>query len=242
MNISSHNPNDVKTTSVLTGSGAKSATPAIPKAAQWLALGAVVGPILFTFSWIVLGVLQPATRNMFGVMGGVSGAISNPISGLGVGPHAQLFNASFVLCGLILLAGVISVFQTPGVAGRPVARWTSMVLLALSPLGLAMAGIYSLASSILLHTVAAALLFLTPVVSFLVAGFFFRGLPDWRWFGSWLLLGSPLTLLLLILYITTFNQATVAAGQGVAGLTERILLVEVQAWFVAMGWLAFRRS
>jgi len=28
----------------------------------------------------------------------------------------------------------------------------------------------------------------------------------------------------------------------VAGLTERILAVEVQAWFVAMGWLAFRRS
>jgi hypothetical protein len=28
----------------------------------------------------------------------------------------------------------------------------------------------------------------------------------------------------------------------VAGLTERILVVELQAWYVAIGWLAFRRS
>jgi len=26
----------------------------------------------------------------------------------------------------------------------------------------------------------------------------------------------------------------------VAGLTERILAIEVQAWYVAMGWRAFR--
>jgi hypothetical protein len=28
---------------------------------------------------------------------------------------------------------------------------------------------------------------------------------------------------------------------GVAGLTERILVVELQFWYVALGWLAFRR-
>jgi hypothetical protein len=77
------------------------------KATPWLALGAVVGPILFTLAWVFLGLLQPPTKNMYGVMGGVSGAISNPISGLGVGPQAQPFNASFVLCGLMLLAGVV---------------------------------------------------------------------------------------------------------------------------------------
>jgi hypothetical protein len=29
-------------------------------------------------------------------------------------------------------------------------------------------------------------------------------------------------------------------GVGVAGLTQRMLGVEVHAWFVAVGWLAFR--
>jgi hypothetical protein len=28
----------------------------------------------------------------------------------------------------------------------------------------------------------------------------------------------------------------------VAGLTERILVVELQAWYVALGWLAFWRG
>jgi hypothetical protein len=208
----------------------------------WLALGAVAGPVLFLLGWIVLGVLQPVTRNMYGVMGGISGAISNPISGLGVGPHARLFNTVFVACGLILMAGVVGVFQTIRAAGRPVGRWVCTLLLALSPIGLAMAGIYSLATSILLHTVAAALLFLTPVISFLVTGFYLRGIPAWRRFGNGLLLASPLTLILFVLYAATFNQAVVAAGQGIAGLTERIMAIEIHAWFVAMGWLALKRS
>jgi hypothetical protein len=60
-------------------------------------------------------------------------------------------------------------------------------------------------------------------------------------FGTWLRLGSPLTLLLVLSQVT-FDQAAIAAGQGVAGLTSRVLAVEVLAWFVAMGSLAFRRE
>ena len=209
---------------------------------RYLALGAVIGPILFTLAWVVLGVLQPPTLNMYGVMGGISGAISNPISGLGVGPQAQLFNAAFILCGLLTAIGIAGVFSAFGTVRRPVSRWLSMVLLALSPLGLAMAGIYTLAVSIPLHMVAAALLFLTPVVSFVVAGLFLRNIPDWRRLGTCLIIGSPLTLLLFVLYAMTFNQAGVAAGEGIAGLTERILMLEVSFWYVAMSWKAFTRS
>jgi hypothetical protein len=82
----------------------------------------------------------------------------------------------------------------------------------------------------------------SPVLSFLAAGFFLRGAPRWRRFGSWLLLGSPLTLLLIILYFLTFEPSASGANDGVAGLTQRLLVVEVHAWFVAMGWLALRRS
>jgi hypothetical membrane protein len=213
-----------------------------PQIGRWLALGAVVGPVLFTLAWVVLGLLQPATRTEYGVMGGVSGAVSNPISGLGVGPNAQIFNAAFVLSGLMLLAGVIGVFQTTKASGQAAARWACAALLALSPLGLAMAGIFTLESSLVLHNVAALLLFATPLLGFLAAGLYFRHIPRWRRFGNWLLLASPLTLLLLFLFVSTFDLATVAAGRGVAGLTERVLLVEIHAWFMAMGWVAFRRS
>jgi hypothetical protein len=51
-----------------------------------------------------------------------------------------------------------------------------------------------------------------------------------------------LTLALLVLSQVTFNEVAVVAGQGVAGLTERIAVVETLAWFTALGLLAFRRS
>ncbi len=79
-------------------------------------------------------------------------------------------------------------------------------------------------------------------ISFLVAGLVLRRISRWRRFGSWLLLGSPLTLALLILFLFTFTPTAAGASSGVAGLTERILIVEVQSWYAALGWLAFRGS
>jgi hypothetical protein len=80
------------------------------------------------------------------------------------------------------------------------------------------------------------------VLSFLIVGLLLRRVPRWRRFGSWLLLGSPLTLALLVLYFITFLPTAEGAKTGVAGLTERILVMEVHAWFVALGWLVFRRE
>src|SRR5205809_1045763 len=78
--------------------------------------------------------------------------------------------------------------------------------------------------------------------AFLVSGLVLRRVPRWRRFGSWLLLGSPLTLVLLVLFFATFNPTAAGANLGVSGLTQRVLAVEIHAWYVAMGWLAFRRS
>ena len=219
------------------------ATLAAAGAGRWLALGAIIGPALFTLAWIVLGVLQPAVQTDYGVMGGVSGAISNPISGLGVGPNAQLFNAvGFELSGIILLVGVIGVFQTTQASGQAAARRVCTVLLALSPVGMAMAGIFTLKASVMLHSLAAGVGFLTAIAGFVAAGFYFRQIPRWRPFGNWLLLAGPLSLVLMVTYFVSFNVATVAAGNGVAGLTERVFILEVHAWYVAMGWLAWRRA
>jgi hypothetical protein len=209
---------------------------------RWLALGAVLGPLLFELAWIVLGVLQPATMTPYGIEGGISGAISNPISGLGVGPNAGLFNAAFVVCGLIQLVGVVAVLTLTGGPRWSGLRVTSLVLLAMSPVGLVLAGIFTL-DSLMMHLMAALLLFVTPVVSFVVAGLYFREIAGWRTFGTWMIfLGSPLTLILWIVYSGSFDVATTAAGLGYAGLTERILTIEVHAWFIAMGWRAFRRA
>ena len=215
------------------------AAPAAPEAIRWLALGAVTGPTLFTLAWFVLGFLSPG-YTIFGTVIAPYSPISQPISGLGLGPTAPFMNAAFVLSGILLMAGVIGVFHTMRASSRPAARWACAALLALSPLGLIVAGIFTLDEP-LPHLIGFLLGTATPVLSFLAAGFFLRGIPRWQRFGTSLLLGSPLTLLLVVLFFLTFDQATTAAGHGVAGLTSRILALEALAWFVAMGWLAFRR-
>jgi len=216
------------------------AAPATPEASRWLALGAVAGPALFTLAWFVLGFLSPG-YTIFGTLIAPYSPISQPISGLGLGPTAPFMNAAFVLSGILLMAGVIGVFQTPTMraSSRPAARWACAALLALSPLGLVVDGIFTLKDP-LPHLIGFLLTTGIPVLSFLAVGYFLRGIPRWRRFGTWLLLGSPLTLVLVVLFFLTFDQATTAAGHGVAGLTQRILALEVLAWFAAMGWLAFR--
>jgi hypothetical membrane protein len=202
-------------------------------------LGAVAGPALFTLAWFVFGFLSPG-YTIFGTEISPYSPISQPISGLGLGLTAAFMNAPFVLGGILLMAGVIGIFQTMRASSRSAARWACAALLALSPLGLMVAGIFTLKEP-LPHLLGFLLATGTPVLSFLAAGAFLRGIPHWRRFGTWLLLGSPLTLLLVVLFFLTFDQATTAAGQGVAGLTQRILVLEVLAWFAAMGWLALRR-
>jgi hypothetical protein len=220
-------------------STARPAAPAIPGANRWLALGAVAGPALFTLAWFVLGFLSPG-YTIWGTSIAPYSPVSQPISGLGLGPTGPFMNAAFVLGGLLLLAGVIGIFQGIGEIGA-VARWGCIALLALSPLGMVVCGTFTL-ESFFLHFVGFLLGVATPVLGFLFTGLVLRRLPRWRRFGTWLLLGSPLTLLLVILALVSFDPVASGAGLGVAGLTQRILIVEVFAWFVALGGLAFRRS
>src|SRR6266581_2534197 len=188
MNTSSHHLNDNETTPVLIGEGfAKPAAQASPEATRWLALGAIVGPVLFTLAWVVLGFFQ-GIREM--------GAL---------------------------------------------ARWSCTVLLALSPLGMVVDGIFTL-ESFLPHTAGFLLATASPVLTFVIIGLLLRRIPRFRRFGTWLLLGSPLTLALVVLYFLTFSPTVAGIQTGVAGLTERILAVEVHAWLVALGALAFRRA
>ena len=108
------------------------AVPAIREATRWLALGAVAGPALFTLAWFVLGFLSPGFT-IFGTEIAPYSPISQPISGLGLGPTAPFMNAAFVLSGILLMASVIGVFQTMRARSRPAARWACAALLALSP-------------------------------------------------------------------------------------------------------------
>ena|SRR3712207_6259975 len=162
----------------MTDSTPNPAAPATSEATRWLALGAVAGLALFTLAWFVLGFLSPG----FTIFGTLIAPYS-PISGMGLGPTAPFMNAAFVLSGILLMAGVIGIFHTIRASSRPVARWACAALLALSPLGFVVARIFTLEDP-LPHLLGFLLATATPVLSFLVAGVFLRGIPRWRRFGT----------------------------------------------------------
>jgi hypothetical protein len=194
---------------------------------------------LFTLAWIILGAISPG-YTAWGVTFAPYSPIVQPISGLGLGPTAPYMNAAFVLCGALILVGVIGIFLSLREIGSFV-RWSCAALLALSALGLAMDGVFTL-ESFFLHFVGFGLGCGAAALGFFFTGLALRRVPRWRRFGNWLVLAGPLTVALLILSQATFDQAAIIAGQGIAGLTERILVIEVVIWYAALGWLVYRRS
>ncbi len=203
----------------------------------WLALAAVAGPVLFTLGWLVLGFISPG-YTMWGTRIAPYSAISQPLSGLGLGPTGPFMNAIFIVSGLLIVVGAFGVFRAIPELG-PAARWIGTATFALPGLGSVMDGIFTL-EHFFLHFAGFGLA-LTTVVGFPVAGYLLRRVPGWRGFGSWLIVAGPATLALTVLYFATFTPTIEGIQHGVAGLTERILVLELQAWYVAIGWLVFRR-
>jgi len=111
--------------------------------AQRMALGAVAGPVVFTLGWIILGAISPG-YTVAGTWVSPYSAITQPISGLGLGETARYMNAAFVLSGLLLLAGVFGLARTMLSGGRQVTRLASATLLALTPVGLVIIGFFTL--------------------------------------------------------------------------------------------------
>ena len=218
------------------------ATLATPKskrrAASPLVLGAVAGPVLFTLGWFVLGFVSPG-YTMWGTRIAPYSVISQPLSGLGLGPTGPFMNAVFILSGLLMVAGAVGVFRSITELS-PAARWIGTILLALPGLGAVIDGVFTL-EHFFFHFIGFGLA-LTTVVGFPVIGYLLRQVPSWRGFGSWLIVAGPVTLALTVLYFATFTPTVEGVQHGVAGLTERILVLELQAWYVAIGWLAFNRS
>jgi hypothetical membrane protein len=204
---------------------------------NWLALGAVAGPVLFTLGWFVFGFISPG-YTMWGTRIAPYSAMSQPLSGLGLGPTGPLMNTVFIASGLLIVIGAVGVFRAIPELG-PTARWIAAVLLALPGLGSVTDGIFTL-EHFFLHFLGFGLA-LTTIVGFPVIGYLLRRVPGWRGFGSWLIAAGPVTLALTVLYFATFTPTIEGIQHGVAGLTERILVLELQAWYVAIGWLTFRR-
>jgi hypothetical membrane protein len=210
----------------------QSATPATPTTTQkvwWPVLGAIAGPILFVLCWLALTPLHPGYST-----------VSQPISALAVGPNGVFMRAAFLLNGLLVTVGVIAAVRSLRPELGAAARWTTTLLLLISPLGVLWAGIFT-TDTLALHNIGVEAATAGAVIAFPLAGLVMRRAPSQRRFGTWMLLGGPLTLALLVAFVTSVPISQIATGGGSYGLWQRALTIEIQAWYVAMGLLAIRR-
>ena len=186
-----------------------------------LELAAVAGPVLLTAAWLVLGAVSPG-YTVWGTHVAPYSPVSQPISGLGLGPTGPYMNAAFIVSGLLMVVGAYGVFER-----FPEWRWRYVCapLLALPGLVSVLDGLFTF-QTFFMHFV----------------GFLVRRLPAWRSVGTGLIIAGPLTALLTVLYFATFTPTVQGIQTGIAGLTERLLILEIQAWYVALGWIAFRKG
>src|SRR5258708_988961 len=171
-----------------------------------LMLSAIVGPILFLLAWLFFESIRLGYS-----------PISQPISALAINQNGIYMRIAFLLDGLLTTIGVIAVFQSIKKKLGTVALWTGTLLTLLSPLGLLWAGIFTM-NTIVLHTIGAVVACGIPIITFPIVGLILRRISNWKTFGTWMLLGCPLTLILLIGFNASVPQSDMAIGGGTYGL------------------------
>ncbi len=199
-------------------------------ATRWLALGAIGGAILFDVAWMVMGDLRP----------GYSSA-SRPISALAIGPDGVFVRTAFLLYGALVTVGTVSALRSAKQELGAVVHWACTLMLILSPLGILWAGVFTM-DAMSLHIAGAQLGCGTPIIVLPIAGLLLRRAPSWRRLGTWMLLGGPLTIALTAGFMQSVPLSAMATGGGTFGLWQRALFLEIQAWYVAISWMALREQ
>jgi hypothetical protein len=189
---------------------------------------------VFTLGWFILGFFSQG-YTLWGTRIAPYSAISQSISGLGLGSTAPYMNTIFVLTGTLMLVGAIGISHR-----QPAARSRRHVLvcLALPAFGAVVDGLFTL-RFFFFHFLGFGLA-LTSIFGLPVVGAIMRKHARWTKLGSWLVAAGPLTLMLTILFFATFTPTVKGSEHGIAGLTERILVIEIMLWYGILGWRVFR--
>src|SRR5262245_48227438 len=175
---------------------------------------------MFLVAFTVAGFIRPGYSQ-----------IHQAVSDLGVGSNPWLLNLPLIALGPLLTAFVVGFFQSLGPALGDRWRWICTVLVLLPGLGLAWAGIFTEApATVLLHWVVGnTLITIGSVVGFLVTGLRLRRLAEWRGWGTYSIMASAMTLAIIVLEDALWTT-------GIGGLLERLLFLEMLAWYAAFGW------
>lgn len=200
------------------------------KFVKWMALVAVVAPILFILLFTIAGLLRPGYS-----------PITQTISDLGVGTLSWFLNVPTILLGFFLTVFAFTFVYSLGDMVNKKLRILCGVCIAGPGLGFAFAGIFPEPS--LFHWVfGMPFLAIGSIVGFLLVGIQLRRTSEWRTYGTYSVFASAITLVLIVLLNLTFVPGTWLESLQVSGLAERVAFVEILIWYVVMGSQLFQES
>lgn len=200
----------------------------------YFALISLATPLIFVIEFVVNGLLRPGYS-----------PIRQPISDLELGPLGWTQSLTFVICGLLFLIAAVGAYQAlASILGKVRSR-ISLMLMILSGCGLVLGGLFTegvsghpVAWHDFLHILGFHLLFDLLSIALLVIGSGLLKKVGWRGFG-WYSLATGLLALLLIFGPYFYNHGRWTAPIG--GLMQRIMEIEVFAWYVVLGLIQLKR-
>ena len=199
---------------------------------RFLALGGVVGPVVFTSVVILCAALRPEYSHVRQFMSelGESG-----------GPHAWLMNLlGFIPSGLFLTAFGASLAS---LVPRTTLSVVAAGLIIVFGLGIAGAGVYScdlgcprrgLSVEATLHEVVSIIAFLAGVLGIALWAYRFRELPAWQSLWRYSAASSAAALALLL----ALNASV--ESRAFTGVWQRLFVSTLLAWCVIIGLRVFR--
>lgn len=192
-----------------------------------IALAWVGAIVVFTLVWTMLGLFNDGYILYDTVIGDYS-PVHQPISGLGLGSTALAMNTAFVFYGLSTVAGAVATSRLLGAMDARLARPT-LITLGLHGIGAILVGLFTL-ESMELHSLGF-LGVLAPIVGFVMIG---RRMTRHTALGtlgrSLVRVAAPLSVVLLVAFFASFNPEAAGEGRGIAGLTQRALILYIQVW------------
>ena len=201
---------------------------------RFLALGGIVGPVLFASVVILCAAFRPEYSH-----------VTQFISELGEtgGPHSFLMNVvGFLPKGLLLASfGASLAYLLP----RTSLSLTAAVLIVVYGLGIAAAGLYScdpgcpsqsLSSAATMHRLVSIVSFIAGILGIALWGYCFRSLPAWRSLWLYSAISSGLALVLLLVVDAS------AESRAFTGVWQRLSVATLDVWCAAVGLRAFRSS
>jgi len=202
-----------------------------PLKTRTLAAAGIVGPVLFTVGFLVLGFFRRGEYD----------PIAKQISDLEAGPSGWVQQVNFVVFGLLLVAFAVGLQR--GV--RPTrAGVVGPAILGCNGVGLVLAGIFPLredAAGLVydptgVHTVNGTIFFLSIGIALVVVSPRLRGDPRWRGLATYTLV-TGIALLVLFVAVGALTRPADAPLHDWLGLLQRLVLA---VWFPCIVVLALR--